>query len=76
MACFCTALLHASKHGRADVFVALHDYKARPHYHIVESIAKLIDSSTSSNLVVFRRLPNVSDEAISDLWGQYRNDYE
>ena len=76
MACFCTALLHASKHGRDDVFVALHDYERRRYYHIVETIAQVVDSSAANKLVVFRRRPNVTDAVISDLWSQYRNDYD
>ena len=55
VACVCSALLHASKFGRRDSTIFMHDYGARPSYHVVEEFTDIIETSRSGNLVKLRR---------------------
>lgn len=73
VACVCSALLHASKFGRHDSTVFLHDYGPRPQYHVVEEFADIIETSRSGNLVKLRRSRNASDELIVSTWSSFYN---
>ena len=45
----------------------MHDYGARPSYHVVEEFTDIIETSRSGNLVKLRRSRNASDELILDM---------
>jgi len=65
VACFAECV----KRARADAILLIHDYVSRPHYHVVEKIAKLV--STTDDLAVFS-LNGSSQEAIAELADRYR----
>jgi hypothetical protein len=68
VACVCAALLHASKFNSFDSKIFMHDYKARPQYHIVEQFADIIEISKSGRLVHLRRSKNASEALIMSVW--------
>ena len=69
----CVALLHASKYGKQDVSVLMHDYRERPEYHVVQDFADIIEHSPSGNLVLFKRKTHTADEHIFASWVKYKN---
>ncbi len=50
VACFLQAIIH----GRKDALIAFHDYNSRPHYHVVEKVARVV--ARSEDLSVFSPL--------------------
>ena len=73
VACVCASILHASKFGGFESVVLMHDYKARPQYHVVETIADVIERSQSGKTVLLRRSKNISDERIISVWNSFYN---
>lgn len=74
VACVCAAFLHASKLGRTDVSVLMHDYRERPEYHVVQEFADIVEHSRNKNLVLLKRKKHVTDEQIFDYWVRFRNE--
>ena len=71
VACVCLAFLHAEKFGATDVIVLMHDYGARPQYHVVEQFACIFERSFSGNLVALKRNATSSAEIIVQVWEEY-----
>ena len=71
VACVCLAFLHAEKLGATNVTVLMHDYGARPQYHIVEQFAYVFERSSSGNLVALKRKAESSAESIVQVWEEY-----
>lgn len=69
----CAALLHASKYGKTNVTVLMHDYHARPEYYVVQDFADIIERSPSGSLVLFKRKTDTTDEDIFANWVKYKN---
>ncbi|MDQ0512187.1 hypothetical protein [Ancylobacter amanitiformis] len=67
VACFCQALLRAGPEARLMV----HDYRSRPHYHALETVAAAV--SEVEDLTVFARRPDASDERLRALIDDYAN---
>jgi len=73
VACFCAAFLHASKFGRTDVSVLMHDYRERPWYHVVQEFADIVEHSRSQNLVLLKRKKHFTDELIFYYWVRFQD---
>ena len=73
VACVCAAFLHASKFGRTDVSVLMHDYRERPWYHVVQEFADIVEHSRSQNLVLLKRKKHFTDELIFDYWVRFQD---
>lgn len=73
VACVCVSFLHASKFGRLDSLVLMHDYKERKLYHAVEQIADIVERSRHGKLVVLRRSKSTTDEQIEAIWNAFYN---
>ena len=71
VACVCLAFLHAEKFGAKEVIVLMHDYGARPQYHVVEQFAYIFERSSSGNLVALKRNATSSTESIVQVWEEY-----
>mmetsp|Transcript_6464 Transcript_6464/g.26183 ORF Transcript_6464/g.26183 Transcript_6464/m.26183 type:complete len:275 (+) Transcript_6464:218-1042(+) len=71
VACVCLAFLHAEKFGATDVIVLMHDYGARPQYHVVEQFAYIFERSSSGQLVALKRNATSSAEIIVQVWEEY-----
>ena len=71
VACVCLAFLHAEKFGATDVIVLMHDYGARPQYHVVEQFAYISERSSSGKLVALKRNATSSTEIIVQVWEEY-----
>jgi len=69
----CAAFLHASKYGKKNVSVLMHDYHERPEYYVVQDFADIIERSPSGNLVLFQRKTDTTDEDIFANWVKYKN---
>lgn len=74
VACVCVAFLHASKFGRTDVSVLMHDYRERPEYHVVQEFADIVEHSRSQNLVLLKRKMHFTDEQIFYYWVRFQNE--
>ena len=72
VACVASSFLHASKYGRYDVSVLVHDYE-REEYHDVETFATVVEKSPSGTLALLKRLPSASDELIFSAWKRHHN---
>ena len=71
VACVCLAFLHAEKFGATNATVLMHDYGARPEYHVVEQFAYIFERSSSGNLVALKRNAESSVESIVQVWEKY-----
>jgi hypothetical protein len=71
VACVCLAFLHAEKFGATNATVLMHDYGARPEYHVVEQFAYIFERSSSGNLVTLKRNEESSVESIVQVWEKY-----
>ena len=67
VACFCQALLRAGPEAR----LMIHDYRSRPHYHPIETVA--VPVAETEDLTVFTRRPGVEDERIRALIERYHD---
>jgi hypothetical protein len=50
--------------------ILFHDYRCRPHYHVVEAVARVIGSAR--DLSAFVRRPDVLPETAARLLAAYR----
>lgn len=67
VACFCQSLLRADDRS----FLAMHDFRSRPPYHVVEKLAEIV--AEADDLTVFRRSQFVSKENILETLDQYKH---
>ncbi|MCB1477159.1 MAG: hypothetical protein H6883_08125 [Rhodobiaceae bacterium] len=68
VACFLTALAWLDK----GAVLAVHDYRARPQYHVVEKFARPI--AEAGNICMFVRRASTSRMAINRMAERYRKD--
>ena len=66
VACF----LQALKYLNTDSIIGIHDYRVRPHYHIVEEFARPI--CECQQLTFFARRPLVSERKLKAVQNSYR----
>lgn len=66
VSCFCQSLLRSNDRS----FIAIHDYRSRRPYHVIESLTELV--AESEDLSIFRRRQGVFDTQINAVLDEYK----
>lgn len=69
VACTMQAILNSDKNTK----ILMHDYTARPHYHVILQFLDIVD--VIDTMVLFKLKDNISKKSVLDMYDKYKYDF-